>query len=77
MTSLCTLRLGEEGRLCMNLVQILINAYKYTLYNGSLDPIRDMRELPDSKPERKKHWFNVHFSAAFDKMWIISIFASF
>lgn len=77
MTSLCTLRLGEEGLLCMNLDQILITARKYTLYNGSLDPVRVMRGLPDSKPEYKKRWFNVHFSAAFDKIWIILIFASF
>jgi len=54
LTSLCTLRLGEEGRLCMNLVQILITAHEYTLYNGTLDPICVMRELPDSKPEHKK-----------------------
>jgi len=50
----------------MNFVQILITAHKYTLYNGSLDPIHVMRDLPDSKPEHKKRWFNVHFSAAFD-----------
>jgi len=38
----------------MNLVQFVIIAHKNTLYNGSVDPIRVMRELPVSKPEHKK-----------------------
>jgi len=50
LTSSCTIRIGEEGRLCVNLVQIGITAHKNTLYNGFLDLIRVMRELPDSKP---------------------------
>jgi len=33
LTSLCTIRFGEEGRLCMNLVQIVITAHKNMLYN--------------------------------------------
>jgi hypothetical protein len=54
LTSLCTIGFGEEGRLCMNLVQIVIIVHNNALYNGSVDPIRVMRELPVSKPERKK-----------------------